>query len=95
MDNKTNQSSRPEIASTSSNTSPPYNQDPNISNEQKKTINNFIKEVDKWEDKMNTNNKNAYRVLKNEGIDKAVQFMFKHPETGQPMDYGTMRYYYG
>ena len=27
--------------------------------------------------------------------DKAVEFMFKHPETGKPMDYATMRYFYG
>ena len=44
---------------------------------------------------MDDNNKKAATVLKNQGIDTAVKFMFKHPKTGEPMDYATMRYYYG
>jgi hypothetical protein len=44
---------------------------------------------------MDDNNKTAVEVWANEGVDKAIQHMFEHPETGAPMDYGTMRYYYG
>ena len=44
---------------------------------------------------MDENNKKAVDVLASQGIDKAVEFMFKHPETGEPMDYATMRYFYG
>jgi len=55
----------------------------------------FFKAADKLEDKMNNVNKIAYNVMKNEGIEAAVEHMFKHPKTGEPMDYATMRYYYG
>jgi len=44
---------------------------------------------------MNKNNQKAADVLACQGIDKAVEFMFKHPETGEKMDYATMRYFYG
>ena len=44
---------------------------------------------------MDKNNQKATDVLVSQGIDKAVEFMFKHPETGEKMDYATMRYYYG
>jgi hypothetical protein len=51
--------------------------------------------IDKNFELMDENNKKAATVLKNQGIDNAVEFMFKHPKTGKPMDYATMRYYYG
>ena len=44
---------------------------------------------------MDKNNQKASDILFNEGPDKAVEFMFKHPDTGQTMDYATMRYFYG
>lgn len=44
---------------------------------------------------MDDNNKKAADVLVSKGMDAAVEFMFKHPKTGQKMDYATMRYYYG
>jgi hypothetical protein len=44
---------------------------------------------------MDKNNQKASDVLVSQGIDKDVEFMFKHPETGEKMDYATMRYYYG
>lgn len=46
-------------------------------------------------DHMDDNNKKAADIMVTQGMDKAVEFMFTHPETGQPMDYATMRYYYG
>jgi len=51
--------------------------------------------IDKKFELMDENNKKAATVLKNQGMDAAVEFMFKHPKTGKPMDYATMRYYYG
>ena len=44
---------------------------------------------------MDSNNKKAMDVWASKGVDAAVEHMFKHPETGKPMDYATMRYYYG
>ena len=44
---------------------------------------------------MDSNNKKAMDVWASKGIDAAVEYMFKHPETGKPIDYATMRYYYG
>jgi hypothetical protein len=44
---------------------------------------------------MDNNNKKAADVLASKGIDAAVEHMFKHPKTGEKMDYATMRYYYG
>jgi hypothetical protein len=44
---------------------------------------------------MDDNNKTAVEVWANEGVDKAIEHMFKHPETDEPMDYATMRYHYG
>jgi len=44
---------------------------------------------------MDNNNKKAADVLASKGTEAAVEYMFKHPETGQKMDYATMRYYYG
>lgn len=44
---------------------------------------------------MDNNNKKAADVWASQGVEKAIDFMFKHPETGQKMDYATMRYYYG
>jgi hypothetical protein len=44
---------------------------------------------------MDDHNKKAADVLVSQGTEAAVKFMFKHPTTGQQMDYATMRYYYG
>jgi hypothetical protein len=44
---------------------------------------------------IDSNNKKAMDVWASKGVDAAVEHMFKHPETGKPMDYATMRYYYG
>tara|TARA_B110000285_G_C14667179_1_gene398683 strand:- start:174 stop:446 length:273 start_codon:yes stop_codon:yes gene_type:complete len=44
---------------------------------------------------MDSNNKKAMDVWASKGVDAAVEHMFKHPDTGKPMDYATMRYYYG
>tara|TARA_A100001035_G_C27453073_1_gene351108 strand:- start:147 stop:569 length:423 start_codon:yes stop_codon:yes gene_type:complete len=44
---------------------------------------------------MDENNKKATDVLISHGTHSAVEYMFKHPETGKKMDYATMRYYYG
>ena len=41
------------------------------------------------------NNKSAVEIWANEGVDKAIEHMCKHPETGDPMDYATMRNHYG
>jgi hypothetical protein len=46
-------------------------------------------------DNMDKHNKKAMDVASSHGMDAAANFMFKHPETGQQMDYATMRYYYG
>ena len=48
-----------------------------------------------FEDRMNYNNKKAMNVMKNEGMEAAVEHMFKHPKTGKPMTYGEMRSFYG
>jgi len=65
------------------------------SNNQIKNQKELFKTFDKIEDKMDNNNKIAYNVMKNQGITAAVEHMIKHPKTGEPMDYSTMRYYYG
>lgn len=44
---------------------------------------------------MDTNNKKAADVLASKGTKAAVEHMFKHPKTGEKMDYATMRSYYG
>ena len=44
---------------------------------------------------MDNNNKKAADVMVSKGVDAAVEHMFKHPETGEKMDYATMRYFYG
>ena len=44
---------------------------------------------------MDNNNKKAADVMASKGVDAAVEHMFKHPETGEKMDYATMRYFYG
>jgi hypothetical protein len=49
----------------------------------------------KIEDHMDDNNKKALKVMKTQGMEAAIEHMFKHPETGKPMTYGEMRYYYG
>lgn len=45
--------------------------------------------------KMDDNNKKAVDIMVSQGMDKAVEHMFLHPETGEPMDYATMRSFYG
>ena len=50
---------------------------------------------------MDENNKKAFEIMKNEGSQKAVEFMFKHPteknDYGEPrkMSYSEMRSFYG
>ena len=63
--------------------------------EHSEQANKFFKEIDKIENKMDNVNKKAYNLLKTEGVKSSVEHMFKHPETGEKMDYATMRYYYG
>lgn len=46
-------------------------------------------------DKMDDNNKKATDIMASQGMDKAIEHMFLHPETGEPMDYATMRSFYG
>ncbi len=55
----------------------------------------LFNEIDKFQNKMDDANKRAYNILKSEGVSSSVEHMFKHPETGEKMDYATMRYYYG
>ena len=44
---------------------------------------------------MVANNKTAANIMNTKGMEAAVEHMFKHPETGKPMSYSEMRYYYG
>jgi hypothetical protein len=44
---------------------------------------------------MDVNNKTAANIMNTKGMEAAVEHMFKHPETGKPMTYSEMRYYYG
>ena len=44
---------------------------------------------------MDDNNKSAVEIWANEGVDKAIEHMCKQPETGDPMDYATMKNHYG
>tara|TARA_Y100000991_G_scaffold198169_1_gene169060 strand:- start:1370 stop:1849 length:480 start_codon:yes stop_codon:yes gene_type:complete len=44
---------------------------------------------------MDDNNKKATDIMASQGMDKAIEHMFLHPETGEPMDYATMRHFYG
>ena len=44
---------------------------------------------------MDANNKTAANIMNTKGMEAAVEHMFKHPETGKPMSYSEMRYYYG
>lgn len=44
---------------------------------------------------MDDNNKIASNIMNTKGIGAAIEHMFKHPETGKPMSYSEMRYYYG
>ena len=44
---------------------------------------------------MDVNNKTAANIMNTKGMEAAVEHMFKHPETGKPMSYSEMRYYYG
>ena len=43
----------------------------------------------------NNYNKKAIDIMASQGMEKAVEHMFKHPETGEPIDYATMRHFYG
>lgn len=45
--------------------------------------------------KMDDNNKKVTDIMASQGMEKAVEHMFKHPETGEPIDYATMRHFYG
>ena len=44
---------------------------------------------------LDEDNKKAIDILITEGIDKGIEHMFKHPVTGEQMDYATMRSFYG
>lgn len=44
---------------------------------------------------MDVNNKTAANIMNTKGMEAAIEHMFKHPETGKPMTYSEMRYYYG
>ena len=44
---------------------------------------------------MDNNNKTASHIMNTKGMEAAIEHMFKHPETGKPMSYSEMRYYYG
>ena len=44
---------------------------------------------------MDTLNSDALRVLQSKGEKAFLTHVFKHPETGERMDYATMRSYYG
>ena len=44
---------------------------------------------------MDDNNKTASNIMNTKGMEAAIEHMFKHPETGKPMSYSEMRYYYG
>lgn len=46
-------------------------------------------------DLMDTNNKNISDIMVSQGMDCAVESMFKHPKTGKPMTWGEMRSFYG
>ena len=48
-----------------------------------------------FNNQMDDNNKSAVEIWANEGVDKAIEHMCKQPETGDPMDYATMRNHYG
>ena len=49
----------------------------------------------KVEDYMDDNNKKAMEIANTQGIEAAVKHMFINPNTGEPMSYAEMRYYYG
>tara|TARA_Y100000591_G_C21812931_1_gene688980 strand:- start:686 stop:1123 length:438 start_codon:yes stop_codon:yes gene_type:complete len=51
--------------------------------------------TDKVYNSMDDNNKKAVDIMVTEGIERAIEHMFIHPKTGEPMDYSTMRSYYG
>ena len=71
------------------------NKKPNAKSNSKEKIININSEL------MDDNNKKAYNVMKTEGTDAAVKFMFQHPtenkEDGKPrkMSYAEMRSFYG
>ena len=44
---------------------------------------------------MDDNNKTASHIMNTKCMEAAIEHMFKHPETGKPMSYSEMRYYYG
>lgn len=46
-------------------------------------------------DQMDDNNKKAVEIWTTQGIDKAIEHMFTHPETGDPINYSEMRSMYG
>ena len=89
MDKKESSDSNPNSTDKMSNLKPNVE-----SNSKEKNINinsNF----------MDDNNKKAYDVMKTEGTDAAVKFMFQHPtekkDDGKPrkMSYAEMRSFYG
>lgn len=55
----------------------------------------YVKQLNKVKTLMDDNNKKALEIYNTKGYEEAVKHMLIHPETGKPMDYATMRYYYG
>ena len=86
-----NQSTNNKITTVEKSTTKPQS-DESISD---KNSNNTNGSLSGLYNTMDSNNKKAMDVWASKGIDAAVEHMFKHPETGKPMDYATMRYYYG
>lgn len=86
-----NQSTNNKITTVEKSTTKPQSED-SFSDNNKNIINSSLSGL---YNKMDSNNKKAMDVWTSKGIDAAVEHMFKHPETGKPMDYATMRYYYG
>lgn len=37
----------------------------------------------------------ACNIFKTKDTDAAIEYMFKHPETGKPLSYSEMRCFYG
>ena len=58
-------------------------------------FNTTEKETTTEKTNMDNYNKKALDVLTTEGVKAGVEYMFKHPKTGEKMDYGTMRSIYG
>lgn len=45
--------------------------------------------------RMNSQNKEAFNVLRKKGAEEFVKHVFTHPENGRPLSYAEMRGFYG